>query len=379
MKGSRGAFAVCGGGTGGHIFPALAVAEALKRQAPDRPIYYFGKTDGMERGLSERAHLPFIGLEVSGFARCFAPSRQARALFQAGRSFLFARRKLVELKVNAVLGTGGFVCGPVMLAATTLGIPTIIHESNYIPGVTNRLLGPWVTAVAVSQEETEEYFSRRKVVWTGFPLRVGLTTPNREQGCACFGLNPEKRVLFIFPGSLAAHRINQAVAQILGKLLKKVPDLQVLWMTGEADYAMAGAVAGKYSSRVQVRPFIHDVPEAYAAADIVVARAGAGTVAELSATAKPALLIPYPHAAANHQVHNAAILQKAGSAEVLADAGTSGPVLLDRLGHMLKRLKPMTECAAVMAAVYPRKAAEHLADLMIGLGGIYGERKSRKK
>jgi len=365
-RGENRTFAFCGGGTGGHIFPALAVEEALRLRQPQARRIYFGKADGMERDLVlRRPDLTFFGLKLSGFSRSFAVARNTRAVWQAAAGFWEARRILKAQRVEAILGTGGFVCGPVILAAASLGIPSVIHESNFIPGLTNRWLGAWVKAVAVSHEQTRDYFSSGKVHWTGFPLRARLSEPDRPQGRAQFGLKDQGRVLFVFPGSLAARRINQAVAKMLPGFMKKNRDWQVLWMTGEAEFDAAGQAAAAFGGRVQVRKFIHEVPEAYAAADLVLARAGAGTIAELSATGKPSLLIPYPHAAADHQTHNAVILHKAGSAEVMADAQVDGPALAAKLQALIKRIPAMTACAEVLRAVYPKNAAGQLAEMMI--------------
>ena len=360
------AIGICGGGTGGHIFPALAVIRELRRQAPEYTVCYFGREDGMEREIITRARIPFYGLRVSGFARSFT-LRNLKTIWQAGRGWQTARSLLCQLQVKAVLGTGGYVCGPVMLATASLGLPSIIHESNYTPGLTNRLLGRWVTWVGVSHAQTGKYFPKHKVMVTGFPLREDLLGPSRAEGCRAFGLDPKQRVLFVFPGSQAARRINRAVAEMLLPLSKRIPDLQLLWMTGEADLKMAQQVCEKVSMPSVVRDFIHDVPNAYAAADLVVARAGAGTIAELSATGKPALLIPYPFATGNHQAHNAAVLQKCGSADVMEDKDVGAGNLLTRLEKILKRLKYMRECGAVLRADYPKEAAATLARKLIEL------------
>jgi UDP-N-acetylglucosamine--N-acetylmuramyl-(pentapeptide) pyrophosphoryl-undecaprenol N-acetylglucosamine transferase len=273
-----------------------------------------------------------------------------------------------------VLGTGGFVCGPVILAAASLGIPSIIHESNLVPGLTNRLLAGAVTFIAVGHAETCAHFPAPKTVVIGFPLRPDLNRATREQGCAAFGLDPARRVLFVFPGSLAARRINRAVAEALPQLTQRLPDLQVLWMTGSADLGMARNVAEKLSLPVVIREFIHEVPEAYAAADLVLARAGAGTLAELSALGKPALLVPYPYATGDHQTYNAGLLVRAGAAAEMTDAECSGGVLLGKLLELFERQAGLEQAAAAVRAAYPQDAAEVLARKMIELA----QKKGRK-
>ncbi len=366
-----GAFAVCGGGTGGHIFPALAVSAELRRRAPEATVHFFGREGGMEQDLARRAGLPFTGLQARGLRR--GPSlRNLSAVGLAAAGFWRARGRLRRLGVRAVLGTGGFVCGPVVLAAASLRVPTVVHESNLTPGLTNRLLGRVATVVALGSADALGSFPRARTVVTGFPLRPGLNDPTHEQGCAAFGLDPRRPVLFIFPGSLAAHRINLTVAAALPQLCRRRPDLQVLWMTGAADLPLARRVVEQFSLPAVTREFIHEVPEAYAAADLVLARAGAGTLAELSATGRPALLVPYPHATGQHQARNAAALAAAGAAEVLADAELADEVLLTALLGVLARLDERTRAAAKLRQAYPRDAAERLADLLLRLAA--GER-----
>jgi UDP-N-acetylglucosamine--N-acetylmuramyl-(pentapeptide) pyrophosphoryl-undecaprenol N-acetylglucosamine transferase len=359
---------ICGGGTGGHIYPALAVIQELQRLAPEIRLCYFGRERGMEREIITRAGIPFQGLALSGLARSLT-LKNIKTVWQAGRGWKKARGYLRQSQVKSILGTGGYVCGPVMLAAASLGIPSMIHESNYIPGLTNRLLGRWVTHVGVSHTQTGKYFPKQKVTVMGFPLRDDLLLPTREEGCQALGLDPQKRVLFVFSGSQAARKINRAVAEMLPQLSKRIENVQLLWMTGETDFKMAQQVCEKVAIKSVVREFIYDVPNAYAAADLVVARAGAGTIAELSATGCPALLIPYPFATGNHQAHNAAVLQKFGSAEVVEDSALDKDTLLTRLEKLFKRLKYMRECGAVLQADYPKEAAQILAQKLIEMAG----------
>lgn len=359
-------FGICGGGTGGHIFPALAVIQALRREDPDVPLCYFGRAGGREAELAAAQKIPFCGLALSGLERRLT-WKNVKTFWQASRGFGQARRELRRLNVRVVLGTGGYVCGPVMMAAVSLRLPTIIHESNLIPGLANRLAGAWATKVCLNYSQAAEYFPAERVMVTGFPLREGLNVPTRTEGCLAYGLDPGKPVLFIFPGSAGAHRINLAVAEALPGLKHRWPDLQVLWMTGEADLELAKAAVARAALAGAVHAFITAVPEAYAAADLALARAGAGTVAELSATGTPALLVPYPHATANHQLHNAQLMQKFGAAEVLLDQDVSVRNMLARLLRAMKRLSFMRECAAVLAADYPKHASQVLARLMIKL------------
>ncbi len=362
-------FAVTGGGTGGHIFPALAVAEELHAQCPEARICYVGKEGGMEQDLATRAGLPFYGIPASGLARRLTLNNLA-AVGKAVVGFFRARGILKKNRVRAVLGTGGFVCGPVILAARTLGIPTVIHESNVVPGLTNRWLARVADRVAVGQSESLAEFPAGKAVVTGFPLRPGLNEPTRAQACAAFGLNPEQKVLFVFPGSLAARTINRAVTEMLPHWAKQMPGWQVLWMTGKADFELAQKVQKQLNLPVVVKEFVYEVPEAYVAADVIVARAGAGTLAELSVSGKPALLVPYPYATGNHQMFNARLLAKAGSAEIVTDDRLNGAVLQETLMAMIGRYADMQQAAQAVQAAYPKRAAEDLSRMLQELAGV---------
>lgn len=367
MNGGRADWAVCGGGTGGHIFPALAVAKALQTLQPGVRVAYLGKNGGMEEGLAERWGFPFYGFELDGFTRSLA-WRNVRSVCKAGRAFLRARACLRELAPKAVLGTGGYVCGPVLAAAMAQSVPTVIHESNRVPGLTNRLLAPWATRVAVSDAEAMAALPRQKTFRTGFPLRPDLNQISREEACRRLGLDPGRRILFVFPGSLAARRINQAVALMLPRFHQQMPGWQILWMTGPADLEMARHAQTLAQGPNVILPFVHEVPEAYAAADLVLARAGAGTLAELEATAKPALLVPYPYATADHQTRNAEHLKNAGAARVMLDRELGGERLPAVLAGMSRELESLAACARKVRETSPLHAAETIAGWMIEIG-----------
>jgi UDP-N-acetylglucosamine--N-acetylmuramyl-(pentapeptide) pyrophosphoryl-undecaprenol N-acetylglucosamine transferase len=257
----------------------------------------------------------------------------------------------------------------VVLAARSLGIPAVIHESNVVPGLTNRWLARVATRVAVGQRASLEQFPEGKTVLTGFPLRPGLNDPDRAAACAVFGLDPGRRVLFVFPGSLAARSINRAVAEMLPHWSRRLPDWQVLWMTGKADFEWARRMLQPLNLPVVVKEFVFEVPEAYAAADIVLARAGAGTLAELSAVGKPSLLVPYPYATGNHQMYNAQLLAKAGAAEIITDARLNGDVLLETFLKMTGNLEAMGRAAAAVREAYPKQAARDLSRMLLELAG----------
>jgi len=360
--------AVCGGGTGGHIFPALAVVAALRKKKVGDKIYYLGRKQSLEETLANKHDLPFYGLELASWNRRNI-FKNFSSILKAMLGLYLARKLLKKLKIRAILGTGGYVCGPIILAAITLGIPAIIHESNLKPGLTNKLLALWVKHIAVTYAETSKYFSayKNKIIVTGFPLRLNLTQLEHKAGCEYFGLDPAKPVWFIFPGSLAASKINKVLLQALPVLEEKLPELQLLWMAGKKDLAEVKAASQKSKNFISVHEFIHAVPEAYAAADIILARAGASTIAEISISGKPAILVPYPYATGDHQTYNARELCKQGVAEIVTDTEVNVEKLLLKLEKMLGDLSSLKVKAKLLKQAYPKQAANDLADLMFNL------------
>lgn len=358
--------AFCGGGTGGHIFPALAVLQAMKLMLPKAEFYYFGKQNGMEAGIVSKQAITFYGLELAGLSRSLTPNN-IRTIWKACQGYLRVKKIMKELQIQAILGTGGFVCGPVIAAAASLKIPSMIHESNVVPGLTNRLLGGLADKVAVSYPATARYFDEQKIAYTGFPLRQGIVQDRKDEHYRLFGLDPSKKTIFIFPGSLAARKINQAMMAVLPDLNKLAKQVQLLWMTGQTDYRQVREACARQQLLTSVHEFIEQVPEAYSISDLMVARAGAGTIAEISATATPALLIPYPFATGDHQTYNAKNLEQAGMAEVLRDQEVTGERLLGKLETMLLKLNQLHDYALVWQSNYPKHAARDLAQRMMTL------------
>jgi UDP-N-acetylglucosamine--N-acetylmuramyl-(pentapeptide) pyrophosphoryl-undecaprenol N-acetylglucosamine transferase len=368
--------AVSGGGTGGHIFPALAIADEVKRLSPGAEVVYLGRKNSMEQELAERAHIPFIDLPAMGLTRGFS-LKNVTAAWLAVNAYWKASQLLSRLGVQAVAGTGGFVCGPVILAAAAAKIPTLIHESNLTPGLTNRWLGRIATRITVAHETTRTFFPAGRTEVTGFPLRPDLLDCTRLKGCRTFGLDPKRPVLFVFPGSLAARKINRVMTEALPALCKKAPQLQFIWMTGRADLPLARRVVDQFPLPVIIREFVYEVAEAYAAADLVLARAGAGTLAELAALGKPAILVPYPHATGQHQLHNAQALAGSGAIEILPDDKVGAEVLLRQILETLDRLPEMTRRAKAVSRHISKTAARDLAQQLLHLAKGYREAKHK--
>jgi len=300
--------AIAGGGTGGHVFPGIAVLKALKRICQVEAIW-IGTGREVEKkalGVEELQYrelrvMPFYGAGVGGAIK--AISRLPIATFKA-------RRVLNRFRPSLVLGIGGYVAGPVILAAKTLGIPSVIHEQNLIPGLSNRLASRLVSRIFISFKGTRAWFPSTKTVLTGNPVRQEfLEVSNKEESD---DMSRPKRILII-GGSQGARAINRLTTSALTILVKSGIDLEILHQAGDKDLEYTRKVYQKASLKATVHGFIYDMPKAYGWADLVIARAGAGTCAELAVTGRPSILIPYPHAASGHQEANAMEFKDAGA------------------------------------------------------------------
>lgn len=307
---------LAGGGTGGHLFPALAIADEIRRLEPGAAFLFLGTKGKIEARVVPQRGYAFRTIWISGFHRRLTvdnllfPLKVVVSLIQS----LFVIR---QFKPDVVVGTGGYVCGPVLFMASLFGIPTVIHESNSFPGVTTRLLAARASAVFIAFEEARRWLKRTdNVVLIGTPTREALGTINKQAGAAAFGLEQGRKTLLVFGGSLGAASINNAVLASLDELGKT--GIQLIWQTGQGDYERIRSAIGSKTG-IWLGAFIDKMEYAFGAADLVVCRAGATTLAELTKAGKPAIVVPYPHAAGNHQTHNARSLADAGAAVMITD------------------------------------------------------------
>jgi len=364
--------AVCilfaGGGTGGHVYPALAVADELRRLRPDVRVDFVGTRHRIESQLVPDRGYGFHAITVSGFRRSLslaalvAPVKMMVALVQ---SVLLLRR----LRPAVVVGTGGYVSGPPVAAAWMLGVPRLVQEQNSIPGVTTRLLARIATEVHVSFPVTERYLGRtRHLRLTGTPTREGIGRVSRTEAAKNLGLEAQRATVLVMGGSQGARSLNDAILATLPALLDR--SVQLIWATGPSDGRRVEAAVQQLvpsgDASVRVVPYIEQMEDAYAVADLAVARAGATTVAELLCAGLPAVLVPYPHAADDHQTENARAVVEAGAGLMVRDAE-----LLERLGGELlgllgdpQRRRTMAERARAMA--HP-EAARRLAEAVLHL------------
>lgn len=350
---------LAGGGTGGHLFPGLAVARELKRRDPTTEIMFVGTSRGLEARLLPQEGFPLFTLPVRGIQ-----GRGVRgwlqALYGVPASVFRSLAILRRLRPDLVLGLGGYASGPLVLAAKLLGLRCAILEQNLVPGLTNRVLGRLVDRVFVSYPESLGHFPARKALVTGNPVRWSELPPRERD---------EKFTIVIFGGSAGAHRLNVAALEAAKQLQEEAVRLRLIHQTGEADRGWVEEAYRKLPFEVEVHAFIDRMDEAYGRADLVVCRAGATTVAELTALGKAAILIPYPYATQDHQRRNAEALKSAGAAAVILDAELSG----SRLAEAIRDLAADREKVQAMAAAARRlgrpQAAETIAELCRGLVG----------
>jgi UDP-N-acetylglucosamine--N-acetylmuramyl-(pentapeptide) pyrophosphoryl-undecaprenol N-acetylglucosamine transferase len=357
--------AFTGGGTGGHVAPALAVARLALAQG--HQCCYLGTARGIEADMVPREGLPFHALPASGLLRSASPKALLHNLLIPATllgGVLAARRALKASGSQAVLATGGFVSLPVGLAARSLGLPLVVHESNARPGLANRLLARMARAVCLSYEPSTGLKPGQAL--TGNPVRLAAGLPPRPAALKAFGLEPDRFTLFVFPGSRAAHSVNQAVEGALPALEASACRMQILWMAGLHDYTHAVRVAKHRSIPVSVQSFIHDTASAYACADLVLARAGASTLAELAVLGLPSVLVPYPFATGRHQDANAAQFAESGAATVLADKDLSGEALAQAVLALAADGRALRRMAAAAKVLGRPDAAERVYAILEG-------------
>jgi len=309
--------ALAAGGTGGHLYPGLALAEAL-RENTSVEIMFIGTAHGLENNILPTLPYRFERIWIRGLQRKFSlanllfPVRLVVSLLQC--AFLF-----LTFRPDIVLGTGGYVSGPALMMGLLLRIPTAVQEQNSYPGLVNRFLGKKVNQVYLTFDDSRKYFAgQQNVVVSGNPVRADIARTNRNSAATRFGLDAHKITLLIFGGSQGAHAINQMVLRSLAVILTN-EGLQLLWATGEADWQQVFQKCTEVAKRVKVTKYIDAMASAYAASDFVLCRAGASTLSELALCGLPAILVPYPYAAENHQEFNARSVEEAGAAMTILE------------------------------------------------------------
>jgi UDP-N-acetylglucosamine--N-acetylmuramyl-(pentapeptide) pyrophosphoryl-undecaprenol N-acetylglucosamine transferase len=345
------------------VFPALAIADEVKDLQPDARQVFVGTKGKIEERVVPQRGYPLHTVWISGVRRAISPGNllvPLKVLVSLMQSFFLIRR----VRPDVVVGTGGYVCGPVLYAASLLRIPVVLHESNSYPGVTTRLLAHRATRVLVGFEATKRWLKRSdNVQFVGTPTRASLTDTSSEEGRAVFGLDAGKKTILVFGGSLGASTLNNAVLRMLEDI--RANNVQLIWQTGKTDHERVRThLKGKNPG--WVGEFIENMGAAYAAADLVVCRAGALTIAELAAVGKPAVLVPYPHAAGDHQTLNAHSVVESGAATMLTDSDLNARLKDIVLGLLQDEARLQTMAAASKRLGNPG-AARLIAEIVLRL------------
>ena len=311
---------ITGGGTGGHVFPAIAIADAIKKLRPETEFLFVGANGKMEMERVPQAGYPIVGLNIAGFQRRMS-WRNLSFPFKLLSSVWKARRIVSEFKPDVVIGTGGYASGPVMSSAQRTKIPTLIQEQNSYAGVTNKILGKRAEKVCVAYDHMDAFFPADKLVFTGNPVRSDILKLDgkREEGLQYYGLDPDKKTIVVIGGSLGARTLNNALRDNAA-FFEKYDGVQVLWQCGKFyEYEYSACETAKLPN-VHIRAFIDRMDLLYATADVVVSRAGALSISELCLIGKPAVLVPSPNVAEDHQTKNALALVEKGAARLVRDA-----------------------------------------------------------
>jgi UDP-N-acetylglucosamine--N-acetylmuramyl-(pentapeptide) pyrophosphoryl-undecaprenol N-acetylglucosamine transferase len=306
---------ISGGGTGGHIYPAISIANECKRRWPDCAILFVGASDRMEMEKVPAAGYEIKGLWISGIQRSLSPKNLAFP-FKVIKSLYDSRKIIKNFQPDIAIGTGGFASGPLLFMANKMGIPTLIQEQNSYPGITNKLLSKKVNKICVASDGLERFFPKEKMVLTGNPVRQDLLNVDtlREEAIHHFDLKSTKKTLLVLGGSLGARRMNQLIEEQLGVLKEEV---QVIWQCGKFYYE---EYKNKTQEDIQVHAFLNRMDLAYAAADFIISRAGAGSISELCIVGKPVIFIPSPHVAEDHQTKNAQAITDKEAALMIKEA-----------------------------------------------------------
>ena len=319
---------ISGGGTGGHIFPAVSIANAIKEICPDADILFVGAEGRMEMQRVPAAGYPIKGLPVAGFDRK-NPFKNIPVLIKLFKSQRMAKQIIKEFQPHAAVGVGGYASGPTLKVAGNMGIPTLLQEQNSYAGVTNKLLAKQAHKICVAYEGMERFFDKSKIILTGNPVRQGLLNHSisREEAIRSFRLDPQKKTVLILGGSLGARTINQCVIENIAKI--KESGVQFIWQTGKIyinDAIAAIANAGDVTM-LHVTDFISNMAAAYSAADLIISRAGAGSISEFCLLEKPVILVPSPNVAEDHQTKNALALVNKNAALYVKDANAKDELI----------------------------------------------------
>lgn len=352
---------LAGGGTGGHIYPAIAVANEFKNRFPNSDMLFVGTGKGLEKELVSKNNFRLEFISAKGLARTLKKELFVLPIFLI-KSFWESWLILKKFKPDIVVGTGGYVSLPVVLMASLMGKKTLIQEQNSYPGLSTRILSLVSNRVCLSYQSSIKYFKdKKKLRILGNPIRKEILSGNRESGIKKFNLKADKKTVFILGGSQGSKRINEAIKEGTS-YLKQFNDIQLLWQTGSKNFEEIADFMKGIKLTTTVLPFIQDMAQAYAATDLLVCRAGALTLSEVTACGKPSILIPYPFAAADHQRYNALFLKEKGAAEVIFEKELKGENLTRLIIELLKDENRLRRIATNAKALAKPLAASQIVD-----------------
>jgi UDP-N-acetylglucosamine--N-acetylmuramyl-(pentapeptide) pyrophosphoryl-undecaprenol N-acetylglucosamine transferase len=368
---------LAGGGTAGHINPALAIAGYIKNKRNDAEFLFIGNRGGMEQRLVPQAGFEIKSITISGFKRSFSPKSMLENVKTVSRTFTSSReaKKIIaEFKPDICIGTGGYVSGPVIRTAAKMGIPCIIHEQNAYPGITNKMLAKSVKKVMLAVPDAKKYFDKNvDFVITGNPVRQEILTAKKEESRKELGLD-NRPVVLSFGGSLGARKINEAVADLVARsgIDGRYQHIHAYGSYGDwfPQLVEEKGTDIAYCSNLDIRPYIDNMPTCMAAADLVICRAGAITLSEIQAMGKPAILIPSPNVAENHQYHNAMALVNAGAADIIEEKDLTGAALMRKTDKMLlnpEKLEKYSENSRKMAITDANERIYSVVKKVLGL------------
>ena len=355
---------ISGGGTGGHIFPAISIANTFRKRFPDAEILFVGAEDRMEMEKVPAAGYEIVGLPVSGFDRAHLLNN-IKVLNRLRKSLGLAKKTIREFRPDIAVGVGGYASGPTLWMAASLGIPTLIQEQNSYAGVTNKLLAKKTSKICVAYDGMEKFFPADKIVITGNPVRKDLeeATDRNEEALAFFGLSPEKKTILVVGGSLGARTINRSIQGDLDKLFAS--DVQVIWQTGRYYYSEATKHLKAYRGMpIWCSDFITRMDYAYSAADLIISRAGASSISELCLLKKPVILVPSPNVAEDHQTKNAMALVNKDAAIMVSDKDAEQQLVTKAL-EVIHDDKRLAQLSSNIEQLAQHQSADRIVDEIV--------------
>lgn len=353
---------ISGGGTGGHIFPAISIANALREQYPDCEILFLGANNRMEMERVPAAGYKIVGLPVRGFDRTHI-LKNFSVLIDLFKSMRMAKKIIKDFKPDAAVGVGGYASGAAMKVAARMGVPVLLQEQNGFAGVTNKLLKDDAKKICVAYEGMEKFFPAEKIILTGNPVRQNLTSGNKEDALKAFGFSAEKKILLIIGGSLGARTINNSVIAHLKEISES--GIQLLWQTGKGYIDAAREAAEPFKSEnLIVTDFVSNMDLAYAMADLVISRAGASSISELCLLGKPSILVPSPNVAEDHQTHNAMALVNKNAAVLVKDSDAQNTLIKTAL-ELIQDEKRIAVLAENIKTLAQKDSAKRIAEEVV--------------